>query len=156
MVSWLSFVEFVDIGMVFKGYVCYCLFGMEFFVMLVSGVVSELVFELVFDMVGEMVGEIVLIGDFFCINLLIGMVGGVVEVKVNFGMLVFDVEFKIGMLILGMVFVYCGLGGFLLIGELFEFGFYVLLGNNYYVYDILLFWVNLCVDVVWCEGVWKC
>ena len=40
----------------------------------------------------------------------------------------------------------CGGDGFLYIGEPVEMGPFVLPGNNYHIYDVLLFWTNLRTD----------
>jgi len=49
----------------------------------------------------------------------------------------------------------CAQSGFLLIGPPPVMGPYVLPGNNYHVYDKLLFWANLRADVAARVAAWK-
>jgi hypothetical protein len=44
--------------------------------------------------------------------------------------------------------------GLLLIGEAPELGPYVLPGNNYHVYDVPLFWMNVRADVARRAAAW--
>lgn len=146
VVSWLSFAEPADTGMVLKGYARHRLLGAEPSATPASTAASE--------SASEAAVKTAPISDFLCTNPLTGTVGGAAEAKANLGTLVPDAELKTGTLTPGMVPAHCGPGGFLLIGEPPELGPYVLPGNNYHVYDIPLFWANLRADVARREGAW--
>lgn len=139
LVSWLSFAEPADTGMVLKAYARHHLLGEA----PVSAAASN------------PATEPPLIGDFLCTNPLTGTVGGAAKAKANLGTLVPSAKLKSGKLTPGMVPARCGPGGFLLIGEPPELGPFVLPGNNYHVYDIPLFWANLRADAARREQAWK-
>ena len=81
-----------------------------------------------------------------CTNPLTGGMGGAAAATANLGTLVPDTDLSGGRLVKGMVPARCDANGLLLIGEPPELGPYVLPGNNYHVYDIVLFWANLRAD----------
>ena len=60
-----------------------------------------------------------------------------------------------GKLIPGAAPARCDERGLLLIGDPPSVGPYVLPGNNYHVYDIPLFWVNLRADVARRTAAWE-
>ncbi|MCJ8157562.1 DUF3089 domain-containing protein [Sphingomonas sp. LaA6.9] len=66
----------------------------------------------------------------------------------NLGTLVPSDDLKTATLTKAAVPARCGPNGFLLIGDPPEVGPYVLLGNNYHVYDYSLFWANVRADAV--------
>ncbi|MED5543942.1 MAG: DUF3089 domain-containing protein [Pseudomonadota bacterium] len=85
---------------------------------------------------------------FLCTNPLIGAQDGAADARANTGTLVPDFAEKTGTLAPQVVPAACELDNFLHIGAppKLELGDYVLPGNNYHVYDILLFWENLRAD----------
>ena len=83
-----------------------------------------------------------------CTNPLTGTVDAAADAAANLGTLKPDGEFKEAELIIGAVPARCDNSlGLLLIGEPVDLGRYVLPGNNYHVYDIPLFWMNVRADV---------
>jgi Protein of unknown function (DUF3089) len=83
-----------------------------------------------------------------CTNPLTGTVDASAEAAANLGTLKPDSEFKEADLLVGAVPARCDdTLGLLLIGEPIDIGRYVLPGNNYHVYDIPLFWMNVRADV---------
>jgi hypothetical protein len=83
-----------------------------------------------------------------CTNPLTGTVDAAAEASANLGTLKPDNDFKEAELLVGAVPARCDDDrGLLLIGEPIEVGAYVLPGNNYHVYDIPLFWMNVRADV---------
>jgi Protein of unknown function (DUF3089) len=83
-----------------------------------------------------------------CTNPLTGTVDATAEATANLGTLKPDSEFKAADLLVGAVPARCDdTLGLLLIGEPIDLGRYVLPGNNYHVYDIPLFWMNVRADV---------
>ena len=84
-----------------------------------------------------------------CVNPLTGTINGEAEGTDNLGTLVPDAALTTGELVAGTVPARCSEQGLLLIGEppTLELGPGVLPGNNYHVYDIPLFWRNLQLDV---------
>ena len=74
------------------------------------------------------------------------MAGGEAPARANAGTLVPDDDLKGGKLVKGLVPARCGADGFLYLGDPPKMGSYVLPGNNYHVYDIPLFWMNLRAD----------
>jgi len=84
---------------------------------------------------------------FLCSNPLTGGTGGSAPASANRGTLVPDATMSGGMLVPATVPARCAANGFLLIGSPPAMGPYVLPGNNYHVYDLLLFWANLRADV---------
>lgn len=118
VLSWLSFAEPADTGLVLKGY----------------GLRSAL------D------GRSPKGSAFLCSNPVLGMAGGETPASANAGTLVPNDDLKDGKLVKGSVPARCGADGFLYLGDPPEMGSYVLPGNNYHVYDIPLFWMNLRAD----------
>lgn len=83
-----------------------------------------------------------------CTNPLTGMFGGEAAAQQNLGTLVPDGDLANGELVPQSVPARCAANGLLLIGPPPEMGNAVLPGNNYHVYDIPLFWMNLQQDAV--------
>jgi hypothetical protein len=86
---------------------------------------------------------------FVCTNPLTGAQGGEADASANLGTLVPDLKNRSGELAPGVVPARCGEDGLLYIGAppRLDLGPYVLPGNNYHLYDIVLFWANLRADV---------
>jgi hypothetical protein len=83
-----------------------------------------------------------------CTNPLTGTADAAAESSANLGTLKPDSEFEDAELVIGAVPARCDEElGLLLIGEPIDLGRYVLPGNNYHVYDIPLFWMNVRADV---------
>lgn len=83
-----------------------------------------------------------------CTNPLTGTMDASAEAAANLGTLKPDNEFKEAELVVGAVPARCHeTSGLLLIGDPIDMGAYVLPGNNYHVYDIPLFWMNVRADV---------
>jgi len=83
-----------------------------------------------------------------CTNPLTGTADAGAEASANLGTLKPDNDFKEAELLVGVVPARCeDERGLLLIGEPIDVGAYVLPGNNYHVYDIPLFWMNVRADV---------
>ncbi|OYW44161.1 MAG: hypothetical protein B7Z08_12180 [Sphingomonadales bacterium 32-68-7] len=82
-----------------------------------------------------------------CVNPLTGTQGGAAPASANLGTLVPNDGLTDGELVTGGVPARCDPSGLLLIGDPPELGPYALPGNNYHVYDVLLFWRNLQQDV---------
>ena len=93
-------------------------------------------------------------GPVLCTNPLTGEKGGEAPASANLGTLKPSADLASGVLVAGAVPARCADGGLLLIGDPPELGPYVLPGNNYHVYDIPLFWLNLRQDVVRRVGAW--
>lgn len=127
VVSWLSFAEPADTGMILKSYAD----------------------RPALD--GKSPGGT----GFLCSNPLTGGMGGAAPASANVGTLVPSEDLKTGELVKSLASANCGADGFLLIGEPPEMGPYVLPGNNYHVYDIPLFWANLRADAVRRVQAWK-
>lgn len=87
-------------------------------------------------------------GPILCVNPLTGTPNGTAPASANLGTLVPRDDFSGGDLVVGAVPARCDEQGLLLIGDAPRMGQGVLPGNNYHVYDILLFWKNLQADVV--------
>lgn len=83
---------------------------------------------------------------FLCTNPLTGGESRDAQRRANLGTLVPGKDMAGGRLQPGSVPARCTPDGFLLIGPPPEMGEYVLPGNNYHVYDMLLFWANLRAD----------
>ncbi|MFC3173548.1 DUF3089 domain-containing protein [Novosphingobium bradum] len=92
---------------------------------------------------------------FLCSNPLTGGTSGMAPASRNRGTLVPDAAMEGGKLVPGMVPARCAPDGFLLIGPPPDMGQYVLPGNNYHVYDMLLFWANLRADAAARVAAWK-
>jgi len=127
VVSWLSFAEPADTGMILKSYAD----------------------RPALD--GQSPGG----SGFLCSNPLTGAMGGTAPATANLGTLVPSEDLKTGELVKSIASANCGPEGFLLIGEPPEMGPYVLPGNNYHVYDIPLFWANLRADALRRVQAWK-
>ena len=83
-----------------------------------------------------------------CTNPLTGTVDAAAQAAANLGTIKPDNAFKNADLLVGQVPARCDDDrGLLLIGAPVELGPYVLPGNNYHVYDIPLFWMNVRADV---------
>lgn len=119
IMSWLSFAEPPDPGMVMDRYVTSL--GLD----------------------GVPHGK----SNILCVNPLTGGASAQAPAALNLGTLVPDVALKHGKIAAGMVPARCNEQGLLLIGDPPDMGPYVLPGNNYHVYDIPLFWKNLQADV---------
>ncbi|MEO5705407.1 MAG: DUF3089 domain-containing protein [Alteraurantiacibacter sp.] len=83
-----------------------------------------------------------------CVNPLTGSVNGSAKSEANLGTLVPSADLSTGELVPQAVPAACNAQGLLIIGDPPEMGAHVLPGNNYHIYDILLFWANLREDVV--------
>jgi hypothetical protein len=126
VMSWLSFADPADPGMVRKAYARHPGFDES-----VEG------------------------GPFLCSNPLTGTAGGAAPASADLGTLVPDLSAGTGKLVPGMVPARCRKDGLLDIGEPPDLGPYVLPGNNYHIYDIPLFWANLRQDVARRVGAWR-
>jgi Protein of unknown function (DUF3089) len=83
-----------------------------------------------------------------CTNPLTGTVDTAADASANLGTLKPNADFREAELVIGAVPARCDDGlGLLLIGDPIDVGAYVLPGNNYHVYDIPLFWMNVRADV---------
>ena len=93
-------------------------------------------------------GEEVSDTQFLCTNPLTGTANAEAPASANTGTLVPDLEAETGELVAGVVPARCDERGLLLIGPppQLELGPYALPGNNYHIYDIILFWRNLRED----------
>lgn len=102
---------------------------------------------------GQKVGS----GPFLCTNPLTGTADGKADASANLGTLVPNFETRTGSLVPGVVPARCGEDSRLHIGPppALDLGPYVLPGNNYHIYDILLFWANLRADVARRVEAWK-
>lgn len=127
VISWLSFAEPADAGMILKSYAD----------------------RPALD--GKSPGG----SGFLCSNPLTGAAGGAAPASANMGTLVPSEDLKSGELVKAIASASCAADGFLLIGEPPEMGPYVLPGNNYHVYDIPLFWANVRSDVARRVQAWK-
>jgi len=90
-----------------------------------------------------------------CSNPLTGTPGSAASADANHGTLVPNDDLSEGKLVKSMVPARCADNGLLLIGPPPELGPYVLPGNNYHVYDIPLFWMNLREDFTRRVLAWK-
>lgn len=127
VMSWLSFAEPADTGMMTKGYAR----------------------RTALD------GKSPQGSAFLCSNPLTGGMGGAAPAAANLGTLKPAKDGKSANLVPAMVPARCGKDGFLDIGPGPDLGPYVLPGNNYHVYDIPLFWANLRADVSSRVTAWK-
>ena len=83
-----------------------------------------------------------------CVNPLTGTAGGRAPASANSGSLVPTTDLNDATIAPGRVPARCDSSGFLLIGPPpAGFGRYVMPGNNYHVYDMALFWMNIRNDV---------
>lgn len=92
---------------------------------------------------------------FLCSNPLTGEPGGEAPASANLGTLVPDMKDRSARLVRNLVPARCGGDGFLYIGEPVEMGPFVLPGNNYHIYDVLLFWTNLREDASRRVAAWR-
>ncbi|NNC71871.1 MAG: DUF3089 domain-containing protein [Sphingomonadaceae bacterium] len=96
--------------------------------------------------------------DMLCVNPLTGTIGGEAGAEANLGALMPNEEIDDATLEPGLIPARCGERGLLLIGAPPNgYERYVLPGNNYHVFDYMLFWANLRADVgrrvaTWFEG----
>lgn len=90
-----------------------------------------------------------------CSNPLTGGIGGAAPASANLGTLVPSEDLKSGAITKAAVPARCDENGILLIGDPPQMGPHVLPGNNYHVYDIPLFWVNLRADARRREAAWQ-
>jgi len=129
IVSWLSFAEPADAGQLLKAYAR----------------------RPGFDGRKEGAGTLV------CTNPLTGAAGGAADASANLGTLVPDFAKEDGALVPAQVPASCGKDGLLSIGAppKLDLGSYVLPGNNYHLYDIVLFWANLRADAAHRVEAWQ-
>ncbi|GGD45297.1 DUF3089 domain-containing protein [Croceicoccus pelagius] len=92
--------------------------------------------------------------DTLCTNPILGTVGGDAPASDNLGTLVPNGNFTGGEIVVGAVPARCSEDNLLLIGDPPEMGNAVLPGNNYHVYDIPLFWMNVRQDFARREAGW--
>jgi len=92
---------------------------------------------------------------FICTNPLTGGAAPAAKADADIATLVPDLEAKTGRLVPGMVPARCGGDGILYIGDPPDLGPYVLPGNNYHLYDMLLFWGNLRADAAARVAAWR-
>lgn len=92
--------------------------------------------------------------DALCTNPITGTIGGEAPASANAGTLVPNDNFTDGDLVAGAVPARCAENSLLLIGDPPQMGSAVLPGNNYHVYDIPLFWMNLRQDFARREAAW--
>jgi hypothetical protein len=97
------------------------------------------------------------VGALVCTNPLTGTAGGTGDASANLGTLVPDFEKEDGTLVPAQVPAACGKDGLLSIGAppKLDLGPYVLPGNNYHLYDIVLFWANLRADAARRVEAWQ-
>ncbi len=118
VISWLSFAEPADPGMMAKAY----------------------------ERRPGMDGKSLVASPFLCSNPLTGKPGSSADAALNPGTLVPNLTAKTGKLEPRMVPASCRADGFLSIGAPPKLGPFVLPGNNYHVYDIPMFWMSLRAD----------
>jgi hypothetical protein len=82
-----------------------------------------------------------------CVNPLTGTTAGKADAAMNHGTLLHDDRTGSASLVNGMIPARCGKDGFLYVGPPPDLGKWVMPGNNYHVYDIPMFWMNLREDV---------
>lgn len=126
LMSWMSFAEPADTGMVLDGYARRAALD------------------------GKSPGG----SAFACTNPLTGT-AGTAPASLNLGTLVSQGSGKAPLLQKAMVPARCGKDGFLYIGAAPEMGEFVLPGNNYHVYDFMLFWANVRADAERRTAAWQ-
>jgi len=90
-----------------------------------------------------------------CTNPLTGGASPAAPASANAGTLIPSADLLTGNLIPNLVPARCDAKtGLLLIGEPPQVGAYVLPGNNYHIYDLLLFWANVRADMARREAAW--
>ncbi|ANU07404.1 DUF3089 domain-containing protein [Paraurantiacibacter namhicola] len=119
ILTWSSFAEPADAGMIMKRY------------------------SATPGFTGEPRGD----SPILCVNPITGIRGSAASAEENLGTLVPNESLTDGALVRAAVPARCDEDGLLLIGDPPDLGPGVLPGNNYHVYDIMLFWRNLQVDV---------
>lgn len=92
---------------------------------------------------------------FLCSNPLTGGNGNAAPAAANLGTLVPDVSLKDGKIVPAYTGASCRTDGALSLGGNPEMGPYVFPGNNYHVYDIPLFWMNVRADFGARVAAWK-
>ncbi len=92
---------------------------------------------------------------FVCTNPLTGRSGGSAPASANLGTAMPDGTIEHATLKPGVISASCAADHTLRIGAPPEMGPYVLPGNNYHVYDALLFWANLRTDFARRVAAWK-
>ncbi|MDR7102428.1 DUF3089 domain-containing protein [Croceicoccus sp. BE223] len=92
--------------------------------------------------------------DVLCTNPITGTIDAQAPASANTGTLVPDTDMTSGRLVVGAVPARCSPDHLLLIGDPPAMGNAVLPGNNYHVYDIPLFWMNLRQDFARREAAW--
>lgn len=92
--------------------------------------------------------------DALCTNPITGTIDSEAPASANTGTLVPNADFTSGELVAGSVPARCSEDQLLLIGDPPQIGSGVLPGNNYHVYDIPLFWMNLRQDFARREAAW--
>lgn len=91
-----------------------------------------------------------------CVNPLTGSRNGAADADANLGVVVPNEDMNDASLERGLVPARCDEQGLLLIGQPPEaFGRYILPGNNYHVFDFLLFWRNLRADAARRVGAYR-
>jgi hypothetical protein len=90
-----------------------------------------------------------------CTNPLTGGAPGAAPASANHGTFAPSEDLASATLRPGLVPAQCDANGLLLIGDPPDLGPFVLPGNNYHVYDIMLFWQNLREDVRERVAVWR-
>lgn len=90
-----------------------------------------------------------------CVNPLTGTINGSADRFANLGTLVPSEDLTSGELVPDAVPASCNDAGLLMIGDPPEMGAHVLPQQNYHIYDIPLFWVNLQQDVVRRVSTWQ-
>lgn len=92
---------------------------------------------------------------FLCSNPLTGSAGGTAPASANLGALVPDDKLENGEIKPAFVPATCRPDGMLSLQSAPEMGDYVLPGNNYHVYDIPLFWMNVRADFTRRVAAWQ-
>ncbi|HEX2793416.1 MAG TPA: DUF3089 domain-containing protein [Croceicoccus sp.] len=92
--------------------------------------------------------------DVLCTNPITGTIDAQAPASANTGTLVPDTDMTSGRLVAGAVPARCSPDHLLLIGDPPSMGNAVLPGNNYHIYDIPLFWMNLRQDFARREAAW--
>ncbi len=92
---------------------------------------------------------------FVCTNLLTGGGSDSGAASANIGTAVPDTQIEHATLKPALVAASCAADGTLRIGSPPDMGPFVLPGNNYHVYDVLLFWANLRADFARRVAAWK-
>lgn len=91
-----------------------------------------------------------------CVNPLTGSRNGAADADANLGAVVPNEDMNNASLARGLIPARCDEQGLLLIGQPPEaFGRYILPGNNYHVFDFLLFWRNLRADAARRVGAYR-